>query len=102
MSFLYTIIPKNYKNDIMEASNGFFLDMCDTIDFRSMYKKIKALPVTKMVDIADNFNANLKDASDYTNTDVIMNDIELADRFFKKFIIIHEYWCYYEWYRTCW
>ena len=80
MSFLYTIIPKNYKNDIVKASNGFFLDMCDTIDFRSMYNKIKALPVTKMVDIADNFNANLKDASDYTNTDVIMNDIELADR----------------------
>lgn len=96
MSFLYTIIPKNYKNDIMEASNGFFLDMCDTIDFRSMYKKIKALPVTKMVDIADNFNANLKDASDYTNTDVIMNDIELADRFFKKFIKMNKYDIYNE------
>ena len=110
MSFLDSIFLKNYRNDIVEASNGFFLAMCDRIDFGAMYKRIKKLPVSKMLELAKYYNVNLDDQRDYNCKEMLdefgnviervkldesyVNDVEVADRYFKKFVTMNHYSVY--------
>ena len=55
MSFIATLINHRYYNDIIEASNGFFLDVSDEIDLHKITSLAKFSSYVKYK-ICERFN----------------------------------------------
>ena len=86
MSFIATLINHRYYNDIIEVSNGFFLNVSDEIDLHKITNLVKFSPNIKFK-LCERFNIckgkSVNEINEYFNSFKKLNQYAIKDEVSK-------------------